>query len=219
VTARAPDTPEETLKVGDSGQKIRILSQILEFLAQFLPEITPSGLTDTFENLVVLRSFSKAHGLAGIRAGYGILPPQLTVPLDNITHPYICSCPARAVAQAAADLVGPVKEQSRPDGVIGSAVSVAFIMTGDSREPTAEEQREVDEIRAVVESKNTDPTQRIGIFCGPGNNGGDGIAAARIKDPSLHNWLALALAVRGEGISDFPICNKSFNLSYCGHDL
>ncbi len=51
-------------------------------------------------------------------------------------------------------------------------------MTGDSREPTAEEQREVDEIRAV-ESKNTDPTQRIGIFCGP-NNGGDGIAAARI---------------------------------------
>ena len=47
----------------------------------------------------------------------------------------------------------------------------------------------------------------------------DSIAAARIKDPSLHNWLALALAVRGEGISDFPICNKSFNLSYCGHDL
>lgn len=46
-----------------------------------------------------------------------------------------------------------------------------------------------------------------------------GIAAYRIKDPSLHNWLALALAVRGEGISDFPICNKSFNLSYCGHDL
>ncbi len=45
------------------------------------------------------------------------------------------------------------------------------------------------------------------------------IAADRIKDPSLHNWLALALAVRGEGISDFPICNKSFNLSYCGHDL
>ncbi|WP_300723807.1 NADH-quinone oxidoreductase subunit C [uncultured Alistipes sp.] len=45
------------------------------------------------------------------------------------------------------------------------------------------------------------------------------IAACRVKDPSLHNWMALALAVRGEGISDFPICNKSFNLSYCGHDL
>lgn len=45
------------------------------------------------------------------------------------------------------------------------------------------------------------------------------IVASRIKDPSLHNWMALALAVRGEGISDFPICNKSFNLSYCGNDL
>lgn len=41
----------------------------------------------------------------------------------------------------------------------------------------------------------------------------------RVKDPSLHNWLAVALAVRNNDISDFPICNKSFNLSYCGHDL
>lgn len=41
----------------------------------------------------------------------------------------------------------------------------------------------------------------------------------KIKDPSFHNWLALALAVRNNEISDFPICNKSFNLSYCGNDL
>ncbi len=41
----------------------------------------------------------------------------------------------------------------------------------------------------------------------------------RIYDPSFHNWMALALAVRNNGISDFPVCNKSFNLSYCGNDL
>lgn len=41
----------------------------------------------------------------------------------------------------------------------------------------------------------------------------------KIKDPSMHNWLALALAVRNNEISDFPICNKTFDLSYCGHDL
>lgn len=41
----------------------------------------------------------------------------------------------------------------------------------------------------------------------------------KVKDPSMHNWLALALAVRNNEISDFPICNKSFDLSYCGHDL
>jgi len=41
----------------------------------------------------------------------------------------------------------------------------------------------------------------------------------KIKDPSFHNWLALALSVRNNEISDFPVINKSFDLSYCGHDL
>ncbi len=41
----------------------------------------------------------------------------------------------------------------------------------------------------------------------------------KIIDPSFHNWTGLALALRGTAISDFPICNKSFNLSYCGFDL
>jgi Ni,Fe-hydrogenase III large subunit len=45
------------------------------------------------------------------------------------------------------------------------------------------------------------------------------ISFYKIKDPSLHNWTGLALAVRNQDISDFPICNKSFNLSYCGFDL
>jgi Ni,Fe-hydrogenase III large subunit len=45
------------------------------------------------------------------------------------------------------------------------------------------------------------------------------LAHYKVKDPSFHNWLALALAVRNNEISDFPICNKSFNLSYSGHDL
>jgi len=41
----------------------------------------------------------------------------------------------------------------------------------------------------------------------------------KIVDPSFHNWIGLAMALRGQQISDFPLCNKSFNLSYCGHDL
>jgi Ni,Fe-hydrogenase III large subunit len=41
----------------------------------------------------------------------------------------------------------------------------------------------------------------------------------KVVDPSFHNWLGLAIAMRGQEISDFPLCNKSFNLSYCGHDL
>ncbi|MDD3013258.1 MAG: NADH-quinone oxidoreductase subunit C [Candidatus Gastranaerophilales bacterium] len=45
------------------------------------------------------------------------------------------------------------------------------------------------------------------------------ICRYKIKDPSFNNWYGLALAVRNNGISDFPVCNKSFNLSYCGNDL
>ncbi len=41
----------------------------------------------------------------------------------------------------------------------------------------------------------------------------------KVIDPSFHNWMGLALAMRQQPISDFPLCNKSFNLSYCGHDL
>ena len=41
----------------------------------------------------------------------------------------------------------------------------------------------------------------------------------KIVDPSFHNWIALGYALRNQQISDFPLCNKSFNLSYCGYDL
>ena len=50
----------------------------------------------------------------------------------------------------------------------------------------------------------------------------DGVGKLRrykIVDPSFHNWIGLALALRRQAISDFPLCNKSFNLSYCGFDL
>jgi Ni,Fe-hydrogenase III large subunit len=45
------------------------------------------------------------------------------------------------------------------------------------------------------------------------------LSQVKIKDPSFHNWQGLSIAVRENGISDFPLCNKSFDLSYAGHDL
>ena len=50
-------------------------------------------------------------------------------------------------------------------------------------------------------------------------NAGGTFAWYKITDPSLRNWAGLAMALRNTEISDFPLCNKSFNLSYCGHDL
>ena len=40
-----------------------------------------------------------------------------------------------------------------------------------------------------------------------------------VRDPSSVNWLGLELAVLGNIVPDFPLCNKSFNQSYSGHDL
>jgi Ni,Fe-hydrogenase III large subunit len=45
------------------------------------------------------------------------------------------------------------------------------------------------------------------------------ISRYHIKDPSFNNWTGLAIAARGELVSDFPLCNKSFGLSYSGNDL
>jgi Ni,Fe-hydrogenase III large subunit len=50
-------------------------------------------------------------------------------------------------------------------------------------------------------------------------DGGGRFARYKVVDASFHDWMGLALALRAEQISDFPLCNKSFNLSYCGHDL
>ena len=46
-----------------------------------------------------------------------------------------------------------------------------------------------------------------------------GIQRYKVKDPSFHNWNGLSMSLRDTGISDFPLNNKSFNLSYCGFDL
>jgi Ni,Fe-hydrogenase III large subunit len=52
------------------------------------------------------------------------------------------------------------------------------------------------------------------VRTGPGNR----IERCKIKDPSVNNWPALVEAVEGNIIADFPVINKSFNLSYSGTD-
>jgi len=52
------------------------------------------------------------------------------------------------------------------------------------------------------------------VHTAPGNR----LARCKVKDPSLQNWPALSEAIMGNIIPDFPVVNKSFNLSYSGTD-
>ncbi len=47
---------------------------------------------------------------------------------------------------------------------------------------------------------------------------GNRIERCKIKDPSINNWPAIVEAVEGNIVADFPVINKSFNLSYSGTD-
>ena len=49
---------------------------------------------------------------------------------------------------------------------------------------------------------------------------GDGrVMRCHLRDPSWFQWPLLEAAIEGNIVADFPLCNKSFNCSYSGHDL
>jgi Ni,Fe-hydrogenase III large subunit len=45
------------------------------------------------------------------------------------------------------------------------------------------------------------------------------IARCHLRDPSWFQWPLLEAIIEGNIVADFPLCNKSFNCSYSGHDL
>jgi len=45
------------------------------------------------------------------------------------------------------------------------------------------------------------------------------VARSHLRDPSWFQWPLLEAAIEGNIVADFPLCNKSFNCSYSGHDL
>jgi len=48
---------------------------------------------------------------------------------------------------------------------------------------------------------------------------GGRVVRAHARDPSWFQWPLLEAAIEGNIVADFPLCNKSFNCSYSGHDL
>jgi Ni,Fe-hydrogenase III large subunit len=160
-----------------------------------------------------------------------------TLPVDICRDMGIVGPAARA-----ASLPRDVRAQFPLEGDPLSRIAISTSETGDvlarARVRWAEAQRSVDFVRDLALALPSGPVRSApapqrpnaiavslvegwrGEICHVAVTGSDGrFAVYKVVDPSFHNWAGLALALRDEQISDFPLCNKSFNLSYCGQDL
>jgi histidinol-phosphate aminotransferase len=105
-----PNSPTGTLLERDAlAQLVRSLREdVLLVVDQAYAEYEdPASYPSAAEhlpdrnNLLVLHTFSKIHGLAGLRIGYGITNPELADLLERLRSPFNTSLPAQVAAEAA----------------------------------------------------------------------------------------------------------------------
>jgi Ni,Fe-hydrogenase III large subunit len=171
--------------------------------------------------------------------------PSVRARLDGAGVLTRSDCEALALVGPVARACGAERDvrKDHPAGIHRTiSIPVASAATGDvlarAQVRWVETQRSLDFLLAMLPSL---PSGEIRAACGPPAadrlavslvegwrgeiahivvTGRDGrFSRCRIKDPSFQNWTGLAIALRGMQVSDFPLCNKSFNLSYAGHDL
>jgi Ni,Fe-hydrogenase III large subunit/Ni,Fe-hydrogenase III component G len=96
--------------------------------------------------------------------------------------------------------------------------SLSIIRQTLSRLPSGPVQIEIGEVPADRIALGYVEGWRGEIFHWIHTEPGNRLARCKVKDPSLQNWPALTEAILGNIIPDFPVVNKSFNLSYSGTD-
>ena len=196
-----------------------------------LAELVACARSIAAEAQVVRDIFDEHAGVRDRFVATGVVAPELAVQLGLV------GLAARASGQARdlrVDLpCAPydelaVRKATRSDGDVAARVTVRF-------DELAESVRLVGAIAAGLPAGGTradvaiPPAGGTGIGALEGwrgpvlvalRAGGDGvIARCHPHDPSWQNWLALEYAIIGNIVPDFPLINKSFNLSSSGHDL
>ena len=104
----APDNPTGTLVTKESFEHFMeqcpkdVIVVLDEAYYEYVEEDVRLQSIDylkTYDNLIVLRTFSKAYGLAGLRVGYGIMNERLAVPLNTVRGPFNVSAVAQKLAE------------------------------------------------------------------------------------------------------------------------
>ncbi|KGI70252.1 histidinol-phosphate transaminase [Mycolicibacterium rufum] len=80
------------------------------------------GLVRAHSNVVVLRTFSKAYGLAGLRVGYAVADPEIVTALSKVYVPFTATSVSQAAAIASLDAADELLE--RTDAVVAERVRV-----------------------------------------------------------------------------------------------
>lgn len=95
--------PLDTLRtIADAARDKGVCVIIDEAYGEFMPpENSAAALLKDCGNVIVLRTFSKGWGLAGLRAGYILAAPELIEVFEKLSNPYVISEPARVICEAA----------------------------------------------------------------------------------------------------------------------
>lgn len=201
------------LSLPDPGQLARLADDLAE-VAQLTLDNTV--IRDRFTGTAVL-SYEQAHDLGCL--GYVARASGLSTDA-RIEHP-TCELPVTALTQTSGDVLARFTLRA---GEFAASTQLAshLINTADqlslrgepaqgsgAGEPSGRVRSGVGIVEAwrgtIVHRVEVDPAGRL--------------TRAKIVDPSWFNWPALPLAMAGTIVPDFPVTNKSFNLSYAGNDL
>lgn len=91
---------EEIESIVKKAESMNVCVVVDEAYGDFMPrENSAISLMDRYSNVIVYRSFSKGWGMAGLRAGYGVMSKQLCSSMKKITNPYQMSALSRYIIE------------------------------------------------------------------------------------------------------------------------
>lgn len=102
-----PNNPTGTLLASEEIREFvaqlpsHVLVVLDEAYIEYTPESNNRALIDEFDNVIIVRTFSKAYGLAGLRVGYALSHPDVADMLNRIRQPFNVSLLGQAAAVAA----------------------------------------------------------------------------------------------------------------------